>query len=218
MGLSWGTALIPLRKTLMLAPLLALAACGEPSADATEAEEKSQDSVPSLGPQLASAPPMPVTALMEPVAIQQDEPIPITDGYLIDWIVATAGEDALYRAGQIDLDDDGYNDALIYIGGRNWCGTGGCNLHMLRVTPAGIESLGRTTITWLPIGVLDSSSNGMRDIVVRVGGGGNENPGLRVLRFDGEKYPSNPTMPPTEPVDEIESIVIDQGDLRPIVY
>lgn len=147
-----------------------------------------------------------------------DGPVPLEDGALIPWIIAEAGEDALYRSAQTDLDGDGYEDALVYIGGPTRCGSGGCNLYMLRITPAGIEQVGRTTVTKLPVGVLESSTNGYRDVVVTIGGGGLQYYGLRVLRFDGERYPSNPTVAPAEKVDDIGEELISDGPLRPLVW
>jgi len=81
-----------------------------------------------------------------------------------------------------------------------------------------MEAMGHTTVTRLPAGVLDSTSHGLRDVVVTVGGGGLDNPGLRVLRFDGRAYPVNPTVEPAEPTDDIGTVVITEGDLRPVVY
>jgi hypothetical protein len=54
----------------------------------------------------------------------------------------------------------------------------------------------KTTITQLPIRLLDSSTNGWRDISVVVHGGGIMEPQAMRLVFDGNSYPGNPTIPP----------------------
>lgn len=154
-------------------------------------------------------------------ALEHVEPAPIgaarlPDGAVSPWLVAQYGEDVRYRMGEADLDGDGLNDALVYIGGPGQCGSGGCDLAVLRRTSDGFEQIGSLSVTRLPVGVLDSRTNGLRDIVVTVGGGGIPT-GLRRLRFDGESYPANPTVAPAEPVDDIGTVVIRDGDLFPIV-
>ena len=121
----------------------------------------------------------------------------------------------MYRSGEADLDGDGAAEIFFYVGGRAYCGSGGCNLYVLRETDEGFETVARTTITRLPVGVLDSQHNGMRDIVVSAGGGGMA-PGYRVLRFDGQEYPSNPSVAPAEAIETIGRVVIPQGELLPI--
>jgi hypothetical protein len=56
--------------------------------------------------------------------------------------------------------------------------------------------MARTTITRPPIRVLRTTTQGWRDIAVRVEGGGIL-PGYEaVLRFNGAGYPSNPSLAP----------------------
>lgn len=101
-----------------------------------------------------------------------------------------------YIAAFHDLNGDGTPEALVYISGPGWCGSGGCKLYVL--TPAGSSwtIVARTTITWPPIRVLASRSHGWHNLAVSVGGGGIQ-PGYEAeLRFDGKKYPGNPSAPP----------------------
>lgn len=136
----------------------------------------------------------------------------LQDGHMMGWIVEKAGVCARYRSGQFDLDGDGLNDSLIYLGGPRFCGSGGCRLYIHRVTPAGETLLGQTTVTRLPVGVLESQTNGMRDLTVSVGGGGMA-PSVRILRFDGENYASNPTVEPIS-AKGIGELIISDGELR----
>jgi len=101
-----------------------------------------------------------------------------------------------YIAAFHDLNGDGKPEALVYISGPAWCGSGGCKLYVL--TPAGSSwtIVARTTITWPPIRVLASTSHGWHNLAVSVGGGG-IHPGYEAeLRFDGKKYSGNPSVPP----------------------
>jgi hypothetical protein len=87
-------------------------------------------------------------------------------------------------------------EVVVYVSGRDWCGTGGC--HLLVLVPQGrsFRVIGRVTIARPPIRVLNTFSQGRPDIAVWVQGGGIQ-PGYQArLSFDGRRYPGNPSMPP----------------------
>lgn len=102
-----------------------------------------------------------------------------------------------------DLNGDGRPEALVYAwrgreGGRdvNLCGSGGCDLTVLSLTPIGYRVVSTTSVTRPPIRVLPGMSNGWHDLSVLVAGGGIQ-PGYRArLRFDGRTYPTNPSVAP----------------------
>lgn len=106
-----------------------------------------------------------------------------------------------------DLNGDGRPEALVYAwrgleDGQdvNLCGSGGCYLAVLSLTPTGYRVVSDISITRPPIHVLPSVSHGWHDISVLVAGGGIL-PGYRArLRFDGKTYPTNPSMTPAEPI------------------
>ena len=104
-----------------------------------------------------------------------------------------------YKAVQVDLDNDGAKEIIVYVAGRGWCGSGGCVLLILRPNGSSFCVVGRTTITNPPITVLPALYNGWHSIAVLVRGGGV--PGYEAeLRFDGKAYPSNPSVPPARPL------------------
>jgi hypothetical protein len=101
-----------------------------------------------------------------------------------------------YLAAFVDLNGDGVNEAIVYVIGRSWCGTGGCNMLILARDGTSWKEVTSTTITRPPIRALKTKSNGWRNITVWVQGGGIE-PGYEAeLRFDGKNYPYNPSAPP----------------------
>ena len=100
----------------------------------------------------------------------------------------------------VDL-KDGTEEAIAYITGRGWCGTGGCNMLILAAQGTSYSVITSTTITRLPIRVLATKSNGWRDISVVVGGGGIPIHEAR-LSFNGTEYPSNPSVAPALPLSE----------------
>jgi len=89
-----------------------------------------------------------------------------------------------------DLDGDGAKEALVYLAGPYFCGSGGCNLVVL--TPAGPmwRKVGDVSVSRTPVAVLETASNGWKDLTVDVAGGGGPS-GTVILKFDGEGYPGN---------------------------
>lgn len=105
------------------------------------------------------------------------------------------GDHVTYEAAFVDLDEDGKQDIVAYASGPQYCGSGGCSMSVLRATGKGYDTIGRTTVTQLPIRLLPSRSHGLHDLGVAVSGGGASEHAVR-LRFDGRRYPSNPTSLP----------------------
>ena len=113
-------------------------------------------------------------------------------------VLRTLDEDTStrYVAAFRDLNDDGTPEAIVYLIGRKWCGSGGCNTLILTRDGASWRVVATITITRPPIRVLRDSSNGWHSIGVWVQGGGVQ-PGYEAeLRFDGETYPRNPSALP----------------------
>jgi hypothetical protein len=110
-----------------------------------------------------------------------------------------------------DLNDDGRPEALVYArqgreGNRDisLCGSGGCDLIILSLTPNGYRVLSDIRVTRPPIRVLRTSTHGWHDLSVLVAGGGIL-PGYRArLRFDGKSYPTNRSVPPARPIKGAE--------------
>ena len=120
-----------------------------------------------------------------------------------------------YRTGRADLDRDGSDEIFIYTAGPMLCGSGGCPLTVLRLTPTEPEILAQTTVTQLPVGVLDTNTNGMRDIWVTTAVGGAPEQ-IRKLSFDGKSYPKNPTVAPAETIDAAGTVVIALGEMTEV--
>jgi hypothetical protein len=96
-----------------------------------------------------------------------------------------------YAASFVDLNGDGHNEALVYLMGRNICGSSGCELYIY--TPAGDSwrEVSEVGLTQLPVQLLPTSHHGWKDLVVFVSGGG-VLPGYYVrLQFNGRSYPDS---------------------------
>jgi len=108
-------------------------------------------------------------------------------------------EDDKYLVAWIDLNDDGKQEAIVYVYGYSLCGTGGCIALVLTPSGTTYKLVTRMTVTKLPIRVMPEMSQGWHDVSVTVGGGGAPVHEAR-LKFNGRAYPSNPSMASTQPI------------------
>ena len=173
----------------ILAPL-ALAACspsGEPAAPPPEAEAPAPSPAPT---------------------------VPANDPALDTAVAAVLGEDAATTRTVVRVVGEGPGRiALVYLVGMNWCGSGGCNLLILRPGAAGWEPVGNVSRVSNPVRVLTTSTNGLPDIGVTVSGGGGPPAYEAKLSFDGRAYPRFPS---DEPLVEAEgSVAITDADIPP---
>jgi len=105
-----------------------------------------------------------------------------------------------YVAAFVHLHDDNSQQVIVYLIGPAWCGTGGCTTLILVPRDSSYMLLAEMGVAQQPIRVLETKSNGWHDLGVWVQGGGIQ-PGYEArLSFDGKSYPSNPTVPPAQPL------------------
>jgi hypothetical protein len=118
-------------------------------------------------------------------------------GFLQDYVSSKDDDKTTrYAHAFVDLNDDGRKEAIVYLLGRLWCGSGGCMTLVLQAKDSSYETVTRITITQLPIRVLNKTTNGWRNISVLVRGGAMEPTYEAELCFDGKSYPNNPSVPP----------------------
>ncbi|HEV3481172.1 MAG TPA: hypothetical protein VGR97_02470 [Candidatus Acidoferrales bacterium] len=98
-----------------------------------------------------------------------------------------------YFAVFADLKDDGTKEAIVYVTGQTWCGTGGCTTLILVPKDSSYRVVTRVLITQLPIRVLASKSHGWHDIEMQVRAGQGVPHGYEAkLSFNGKSYPISP--------------------------
>jgi hypothetical protein len=105
-----------------------------------------------------------------------------------------------FKRTDADLNGDGRPETFVYLTDQDYCGSSGCSLLILSPTRDSYRVVMRTTATQLPIRLLPTSTKGWHDIAVTVAGGGILKSYLTKLRFDGRRYPSNPTVSPAIPL------------------
>ena len=119
-----------------------------------------------------------------------------------------------YAAAFVDLKEDGTEEAIVYLMGPLWCGSGGCSCLVLLPAGESYKVVTKTTITQPPIRLLSTKTNGWHDLGVWVKGG--PHPGFEAkLKFNGKKYPSNPSVPPAQRLQKgVEGRVVIAGDAK----
>jgi hypothetical protein len=124
-----------------------------------------------------------------------------------------------YTAAFPDLNDDGKPEAIVYYTDDKWCGSGGCSMLVLTQNAAhhSWRIVGHISVTHRPISVLKRTSHGWHSIGVWQSGGRILEPYEAELRFDGKKYPANPSMPPARKMSTPvpEEVVIPNPSLPP---
>ncbi len=140
--------------------------------------------------------------------------------FLQDYVGDSDGEKATrFSSSFVDLKDDGSQQAIVYLFGDGWCGTGGCTTLVLAPEGSSFRVVTKITITRPPIRVLTSRSNGWHNISVQVRGGGVQ-PGYEAeLAFDGKSYPINPSTPPARRLTRRtvgEVVVPNEGEGTPL--
>ena len=130
-------------------------------------------------------------------AAAQDNDVAGVERALRAIVESRGGDDreARYAVAFFDLNRDGRSEAIVHLVGPTLCGSGGCVTHVLTPTRNGYRSIGRMTVSRVPIRLLATSSNGWRDLSVAYSGGGMA-PGAGRMRFNGTRYPGNPTVAP----------------------
>ena len=96
----------------------------------------------------------------------------------------------------IDLNGDSRDEAVAHVVGPDVCGSSGCSTYVFSATDTGYQLVCEIGLTRPPIVAAPERTNGWRDLIVFVAGGGIL-PGYSArLRFDGSRYPENPTVEP----------------------
>lgn len=86
---------------------------------------------------------------------------------------------------QVDLNGDGNLEILVGLTGSYFCGSGGCTIYLLSSQG---DVITRFTVVDYPVHVDNESTNGWKNLVLNSGRKD------RLVKYDGQKYPSNPSV------------------------
>ena len=112
-----------------------------------------------------------------------------------------------YFYNKVDLNDDREPEILVYVVGRWVCGSGGCPLFVLKKALTEYTVVTEILASGTPIVVSSERTNGWNDLILwqrswawdpkhKIG----QPSYYAELRFDGQTYPSNPTVELARPL------------------
>ena len=107
-----------------------------------------------------------------------------------------------YFAARADLDSDQFSEWIVHLAGPAVCGTGGCSTLVFTEVDGELKLVTRISVTRPPIMIAETMTNGWRDLIVHVAGGGILPGHDARLHYDGSTYPSNPTAEPADRLSE----------------
>jgi hypothetical protein len=113
-----------------------------------------------------------------------------------------------YDFTRVDLDGDNRRDALVMMKGPHnyWCNMGGCSLIVFKAANDHFEWSSNIFPVRGPLYVSDTTSEGWKNLIIRVTGQPDKKAKNVAMQFDGFHYPKNPlTQPP------IQSAQINHG-------
>jgi uncharacterized protein len=128
-----------------------------------------------------------------PAAAQSNAALPADIQAAIRKAYVMPDAETRYLDGSIDLNADGKNEVIVHIVGGGACGTGGCPTLVFTPAGSGYRLVSTITVTNAPIRASPESSQGWRNLIVSVRGGGAGSHDAE-LAFDGKSYPANPTV------------------------
>ncbi|MCT0226024.1 hypothetical protein [Synechococcus sp. CS-1328] len=106
-----------------------------------------------------------------------------------------------YAYNRVDLNGDGSEEVVATVIGPMVCGTGGCPLLIFQSQHGTLEPISRMTLFKDPLIVTDRVRSGWKELIsrVRINAGHGY---YALLAHNGSSYPTNPSTPPAEPLQE----------------
>jgi hypothetical protein len=169
--------------------ILTLFACGG-SADQQNSDDAATKQASS--PVAETPAPTPEAPAPNPAPIVVDSMARLVQLTLNEEMKADIEKDLIDSASRIfkyaehDLNADGKKEIFVGMTGPYFCGSGGCSMYLLDYQGNVIT---RFSVANYPVIIGDTKTKGWSDLII-------ESAGNRLVKFDGRKYPSNPSTQP----------------------
>lgn len=105
-----------------------------------------------------------------------------------------------------DLNDDKKDEIIVFLWGDNYSGTGRGTLMIFNNK---YDLISRSTVVNMPIIISKNKTNGYKDIMVKVEGGGIYKEFYSLLKYENKKYPLNASMQ--------EKVNLDKNNIKRII-
>ena len=125
-------------------------------------------------------------------AMQEIEVSPKNNPALIRAINTYTNAQTDFDVAIFDLNQDGLKDAVVLLKSSNWCGSGGCTMLIFKGKASqNFDFVSKTTLVDNPIYSTNYTQSGWKQLLVY-----SRKHGQVMLKFDGVKYPLNPSLLP----------------------
>ena len=144
-----------------------------------------------------------------------------TENSMVKEVDETTGPKVLFALKKFDdlLKVDGYDvklvnlkkdgkceNPIVFLNGLSgYCGSAGCTMLVLDCVADGYKVMGKTTVSNRPVSLSSTSTNGYRDIKVRV-----KNEGMVALKHDGKAYTKNASIASKSKTDASDIMIFDE--------
>jgi hypothetical protein len=104
-----------------------------------------------------------------------------------------AKESRKFLLDSADINNDGKQEFFVFLQGPYFCGSGGCTMLLFNNNA---ELLSKFTVTSTPVEIANTESHGWKNLVLLSGAK------KHLIKNDGKKYPSNPSVAPVYETQE----------------
>ncbi|MCB9989400.1 MAG: hypothetical protein H6868_08750 [Rhodospirillales bacterium] len=103
-----------------------------------------------------------------------------------------------YQFTRVDLNGDGRRDGIVLMKSphNHWCDINGCRMLVFRAYDEDFDLISEIAPVRGPLLVSEGSTEGWRDLIIRVSGRSTLQSRDAILRFDGMAYPNSPVLQP----------------------
>ncbi|WP_425448275.1 hypothetical protein [Dethiothermospora halolimnae] len=150
---------------------------------------------------------------IEYICSEQERDLKLEKALIREFKLYEYKDNIRYYYNKVDLNGDGKDEIFVYLVGPIVCGTGGCSAVIYREEDDEYILLSKFSLVNNPVIISNNKTNGYKDIIMHVAGGGVKS-FYAFLKYDGNTYPSNPSVQPKlERGTMVEGIAIVADDI-----